>query len=138
MSACVSESPVSDPQPDSRRGEREDGRCREWGAEPGTAAYFECRATLDRERRDESRGTPPAQAPEEEKIGDGLALSICEMHARAVASYPIKRLTSKFVFPGREPRATLSFSIDKPGSEYAYWNVECKFRGQRMIDFKGD
>ncbi len=122
--------------PGERGYDPDDLRCQEWGAEPGTAAYFECRSTLERQRGDQ-RNRPSPAAPREETITDSMARSMCEAHARRVAPYPIKRLASNFVFPGREPRVSLSFSVEKPGSSTAFWNVDCKFRGRRMIDFSG-
>lgn len=114
-------------------------RCIAYGTVPGTRAYFECRETLNRDRRDElSRVDRDRIAPPdgEQTLSDGLALAECERRARQVAPHPIKRRATSFVFPGREKRATISFAIDKPGSSSAFWNVECKFIGRSMTDFK--
>lgn len=114
----------------------DDARCREWGAAPGTKAYFECRATLERERARPGFGPPPAQPrPQQENVSDGMALAMCEAQARKVAPYPIERLASKFVFPGAEKRVSLSFKISKPGASLAWWNAECKFARGVMTDF---
>ena len=88
---------------------REDGLCRQWGALPGSPAYFECRATLARERGEQGPRGAPVQP--EQNVSDGMALSLCERHARGVAPYPIERLASSFVYPGREKRASLSFKV---------------------------
>jgi hypothetical protein len=111
----------------------DDARCLSWGAQRGTHAYYECRATLDKER---GGSAPAAVRPQEAEISDSMALSQCERQARQATRYPIERLASSFVFPGKEKRASLSFKVRKPGASVAFWNVDCKFTGGRMVDFR--
>ncbi len=142
---------------------RDDARCRDWGAERGTQAYYDCRATLDRRRHERWRehedsnaygapppapyggpyrdgyGAPPLGPATRPAAGisDGDAIAQCERRARYGAPFPIDQLAAKFVAPGREKRVTLSFRVVKPGPAYGFWNVECRFAGDQMTSFKG-
>lgn len=119
----------------------DDAKCRSWGAMPGTQAYFECRATLDRDRGGQPPWRPdptpwgPDKRPRDQNVSDKDAISYCESRARMSAPYPIQKLASKLVVPGEEKRVGLSFQVIKPGAPVAFWNVECKFRQGKMTAF---
>ncbi len=118
-------------------------RCINWGATPGTQAFYNCLSALEAERARAGAPSPGqgngSYAPSPEKpanIADGLAFSTCEAHARRAAPYPIERLATKNV-SGRDPKtADLSFKINKPGTSTAFWYATCKFSGGRMVDFQ--
>lgn len=120
-------------------------RCINWGAAPGTQAFYNCLSALEAERgggpgmqgHHGQGGGPYAPSPSKPaNIADGLALSTCEAHARRAAPYPIERLATKTV-SGRDPKtASLSFKISKPGASSAFWYATCKFSGGRMVDFQ--
>lgn len=118
----------------------DDATCRSWGAVPGTRAYFECRATLDENRR--TPGPPPPSPPwgpnppPNNDISDRDALAYCEKTARLAPPYPIVKLAAKTVAPGREKIVSLSFAVIK-GGKTGFWNVQCRFRHGKMTNFSG-
>ena len=119
--------------PYSVRAETDEEICRRWGASPGTPAFFECRATLDRQRS----GASPAQAapaPVREVIGEGLALDICDKQARSSSRYPILNRATTRVAGDFEKRVYITYKIEKPGTSLAFANVECVLHGRRLID----
>ncbi|WP_371345844.1 hypothetical protein [Ancylobacter sp. IITR112] len=141
------------PTPD----QADDAKCRSWGLVPGTRAYSDCRITLDRNRPPPppypnppyptppypnppgpwGPGPGPGPGPMPVEISDKDAISYCEKAAIAAPAYPIVKLAAKVVLPGREKVAKLSFNVIKPGGKPGFWNVECRFRGGRMISFSG-
>lgn len=96
------------------------------GFVPGTLDYDECLAVAKLNQQ------------KNETIGNGLALDICDNHARKKIKYPVKKLQTSRVSGSFEKKVHISYSIDKsaedPNITYSSVNMECILRGRELVD----
>lgn len=126
-----------------QRADEDDRRCQEYGAVPGTRAYFDCRASLDEARSRRQTYEPPPSSyrppppPPPQNVTVAFAKMECMRLAKMSVTDPILKTVQWDAFStGIDVLGKVSFSINKPGTQIAFFNVECRWRDGRMIDFQ--
>ncbi len=140
VAGCNMDVNTSTVKTDVNRTSASEKACLQSGFVKGTAEFTQCvsvGAAVSQQFEAER-----ARARKEETIGTGLAVEICDGHARSRLDYPVQQIISSSAKGDHVKTIDLSYRIDRtsenPDIVYATRDVRCVLRGRDLVDIDMD